>query len=305
MSDLFEEIEERTTLALTNQMEMLTFHLTDSQIYGINVFKVIEVLECPDKIIKMPQSHYAINGVIDHRGKPINIIDLSLSLGLTPVNYREEMGHIIVCEYNNAVQGFLIKNPDKLITKSWDEIKSPTGMLSSYGYLTSLAYTDEGETIQMLDIEKILAEVLEMDHGLSEEMMEQIRKTDYSHFHAIGVDDSKTARTMLQSVFDGIGLNYQLMDHAAKALEYLEALSDEEIKKHRLIISDIEMPGMDGFTFTRKLKEIPRLSGIHVMLHSSMSNKSNMLKAKQVGADEFLAKFHPDSLAEKIIEKFK
>ena len=126
-------------------------------------------------------------------------------------------------------------------------------------------------------------------------------EADYSDCHILGVDDSMTARTMLQSVFDKVGAQYKLMDSAVHAYEYLEGLPDEEIAKIGLVVSDIEMPGMDGFTFTMKIKESPKLSKLYVMLHSSMSNDSNKLKAEQVGANDFLAKFNPDIIAEKIM----
>lgn len=301
MSDIFSEVEEKTSLAMTNQMEMLTFHLTDGQLYGINVFKVIEVLECPKRIIKMPNAHVAIKGAIDHRGKPINVIDLSEALGLEPVDYKNDLSYIIVCEYNNVTQGFLIRETDSLVQKNWNDIKSPSGLLGFQAYLTALAYTDDEQTIQILDIEKVLAEILDMSEELSEDMLEKVMESDYSDCHILGVDDSMTARTMLQSVFDKVGAKYKLMDSAVRAFEYLEGLPDEEIAKIGLVVSDIEMPGMDGFTFARKIKKDPRLSGLYVMLHSSMSNKSNMLKAQQVGADDFLAKFNPDVIVEKIM----
>jgi len=285
VSDIFSEVEEKTSLAMTNQMEMLTFHLTDGQLYGINVFKVIEVVESPKRIIKMPNAHVAIKGAIDHRGKPINVIDLSEALGLEPVDYKNDLSYIIVCEYNNVTQGFLIRETDSLVQKNWNDIKSPSGLLGFQAYLTALAYTDDEQTIQILDIEKVLAEILDMSEELSEEMLEKVMEADYSDCHILGVDDSMTARTMLQSVFDKVGAKYKLMDSAVRAFEYLEGLPDEEI----------------AITFTRKIKNDLRLSGLYVMLHSSMSNKSNMLKAEQVGADDFLAKFNPDIIVEKIM----
>ncbi|MBF0319910.1 MAG: chemotaxis protein CheV [Nitrospirae bacterium] len=305
-----DEVEQRANLALSNQLEMLTFYLSDDQLYGINVFKIIEVLECPSKIIKMPNSNYAVKGTINFRGKSIVVVDLSEALEMEPIDYKNTLSYIIVCEYNELIHGFLINSPNTLINRSWEEVKSPSAVMSQSACLTALAYTDDGKTIQLLDIEKILSEIIGVEKELSENIKESIeqvaKKINFKDYHLLIVDDSKSATMMLQSVVDQLGVTYTLMDNAVNALHLLENFADDTIpitERFAMIISDIEMPGMDGFTFTRKIKGNPKLSGLHVILHSSLSNKSNILKATQVGADDFLAKFQPDAIARKIIDR--
>jgi two-component system chemotaxis response regulator CheV len=208
MGTVLDEVDKRANLALTNQMEMLIFYLNDKQLYGINVFKIIEIIECPKNITKMPLSNPSIRGTVDFRGKAVVVIDLGDVLGMPPLDYKNNITYIIICEYNNAINGFLINSPDSLITRGWDEIKSPSGLLSqTSSYLTAIAYADNNETIQLLDIEKILAEIVGINEELSPEMKEQISQTDGIGRKVLVVDDSKTARLMVKTVLDQFGIS--------------------------------------------------------------------------------------------------
>ncbi|MEO5358972.1 MAG: chemotaxis protein [Nitrospirota bacterium] len=310
MSNITDEIEQRTNLAMSNQLEMLTFYLSDDQLYGINVFKIIEVLECPPKITKMPNSHQAVKGTINFRGRSITVIDLSEALEMEPVDYKNHISYVIVCEYNYLIHGFLINSPNTLINRSWEDVKSPSAIMSKTACLTALAYTDDGKTIQLLDVEKILAETIGVEEELSGDFQDNLEKEavaiNFKDYHLLVVDDSKAARMMLKSVMDKLGVTYTMMESAVNALQLLEDFSKEDVPitdRFAMIISDIEMPGMDGFTFTRKIKGDSKLAGLYVILHSSLSNKSNVSKAKQVGANDFLPKFRPDEIAGKILDR--
>jgi two-component system chemotaxis response regulator CheV len=306
MATVNDEAARRSQLALTNQMEMLTFTLTDLQLYGINVFKILQIIECPRALDRIPRSHDAVVGVIDFRGKPVTVIDLSAAVGFERLDYREKLAYIVVCEYNNDVTGFLVLRPDSLLTRGWDEIHRPAGMLTRSASLTAIAYGDQGETVQLLDIEKILADVVGIDGELSKSFVAAAGASASARKHRVlVVDDSRTARMMVMSVLEQIGVEGVEMESAVRALEYLnlESGGTQGANPFSMIISDIEMPGMDGFTFTRSIREIPRFAGSHIVLHSSMSNDSNRLKAQQVGADDFLSKFLPDELARKILDR--
>ncbi|MBF0566456.1 MAG: chemotaxis protein CheV [Nitrospirae bacterium] len=301
---LFSEVERRTSLALSNQMEMLVFFLNDGQRYGINVFKIVEVIECPHTITRLPHSHPSIKGTIDFRGKAVAIIDLAEFLAMPPQEYKTGVSYVIVSEYNNNVQGFLVHTPDNLITRNWEDIKSPTGMLANTGFLIAIAHTDDGEIIQLLDIERILGDIIGVADVLSEEIVRESKNAGIERYHVMVIDDSKAARTLTKTVLEQMGVRYTIMDNAISALQLLE--KDADLRRSlTMIISDIEMPGMDGFTFTRKVRENPVLKDFYVMLHSSMSNPSNQSKAEQVGADVFVGKFKPDEVALNILNTIK
>jgi two-component system chemotaxis response regulator CheV len=293
MASSLDEALQRSTLSQSNQMEMLTFRLTDNQLYGINVFKIIEIFECPRKIDRMPNSHPAVKGALDFRGNALAVIDLSEAVGLPAKEFRTELAYIIICEYNRTLSAFIIHAPDTLLTRSWADVHKPEGI--SAVSLVAIAYADSGEAIMLLDIETILANVVGIEHDLSSSAMTGVEGKG-SGRHVLVVDDSRTAIMLLQLVLDKMGFTNTAVMSADKALEYLE----KEHDKVDLVISDIEMPGMDGFTFCRALREHTDYRHFKVILHSSMSNPSNQRKAEQAGADRFVAKFDPDSLSEQI-----
>ena len=294
MASTLDEALQRTNLSLSNQMEMLTFRLTDNQLYGINVFKIIEIIECPRRLDHMPNSHPAVKGVVDFRGKALTVIDLSEAVGLAASDFSTKVAYIIICEYNRTLTAFIIETPDTLLTRSWNDIHKQEGIRSLS--LVAIAYADDNEAIMLLDIEAILADVVGIERDLSHVAMSKVAGTG-SGRHVLVVDDSRTAIMLMQAVLEKMGFTCTALLSADKALEYLV----KEHSKVDLVISDIEMPGMDGFTFTRTLRDHGEYKHFKVILHSSMSNQSNQLKAKQSGADTFVAKFDPTVLSEEIV----
>jgi len=293
MTSSLDEALQRTKLAQSNQMEMLTFRLTDEQLYGINVFKIIEIIECPHHIDRMPNSHPAVKGALDFRGNALAVIDLSEAVGLPSKDFRDELAYIIICEYNQSLTAFIIHSPDTLLTRSWQDIHKPAGVNAQS--LVAIAYADGGEAIMLLDIESILSEIIGIERNFKSLAMTEAEGKGTGR-HVLVVDDSRTAIMLLQSVLDKMGFTNTARMSATQALEYLE----QEHSRVDLVISDIEMPGMDGFTFTRTMRENEHYKHLKVILHSSMSNPSNRIKAEQCGADRFVAKFDPDSLAGEI-----
>jgi len=297
MSSSIEEAVQRTSLSMSNQMEMLIFRLTDQQSYGINVFKIIEILECPNRIDRVPHSHPAVRGVIDFRGKAITVIDLSQALGLAAKNFTVERAYLIICEYNQMLTAFIIDSPESLMTRSWSDIHKPKGV--SAKSLVALAYNDDNEAVLLLDIETVLAEVVGLDRGTEGAFLCR-DNLNWASLHILLVDDSRTALLLLQSLLDTLGCRHTSMMTAAQALDFLNTSEQGCPPRIDLVISDIEMPGMDGFTLTRTIRENPAHRDLKIMLHSSMSNPTNQIKAKQAGANDFVAKFDPIFLSERI-----
>ncbi|MBF0371720.1 MAG: chemotaxis protein CheV [Magnetococcales bacterium] len=303
MDNIMDEVDRRANLAFSNQMEMLTFFLSDSQQYGINVFKIIEVVESPKTITKIPLAHPAIVGGFSFRGNMVMVIDLSFSMGLEKVDWENSISYIIVCEYSNTIQGFLVSQPNKLLNIGWDEVKKPGGVIQNSGYLTALAYDADQETIQILDIEKILSEVIGLNEKIDDALIDQGQSAEKRNVRVLVLDDSSAARGMMKNALEQLGIAYTLFEEGHLALEALKDSLQEDQVPFGLIISDIEMPGMDGFTFSRAVKAEPTLKNIPLVLHSSMSNKANRSKAESVGADGFVPKFQPDVIAGLILER--
>jgi len=280
VSSTIDEAAQRTSLSISNQMEMLIFRLTDDQFYGINVFKIIEIVECPKRIDIVPHSHPASRGVIDFRGKAIAAIDL-----------------LIICEYNRQLTAFIIKSPEMLMTRSWSDIHKPKGVNAKS--LVAIAYTEADEAVMLLDIETILSDVVGLDKGMEETCLDS-DNLDWSSLHILLVDDSRSALLLLQSLLDKLGCQHTSMQSATQALDFLNNSQEKNSPLVNMVISDIEMPGMDGFTLVRTIRENPAFHDLKIMLHSSMSNPTNQIKAKQAGANDFVAKFDPVFLSERI-----
>lgn len=299
MTTSLDEALKRTNLSRSNQMEMLTFRLSDGQLYGINVFKIIEILESPRRFDRMPHSHPSVKGAVDFRGKPIVVIDLSEALGMEPVPFDQQLAYLIICEYSRQLNAFVIATPETLLTRGWDEIHKPDGVQAKS--LVAVGYSDSGETILLLDIEGILGEVIGYGIEMRDELTSQGLQTHGKRIMLI--DDSRTALTMMQQTLTKLGFEYEAHTSAVQALNVIKQLEGKgEPPSCDLIVCDIEMPGMDGFTFTRTVREMPSYQTTKIILHSSMSNPTNRMKAEEAGANDFVAKFDPTTLAEHLFK---
>lgn len=304
MAGVLESVNQRTQLAGRNRLELLLFRINNKQRYGINVFKVREVIVCPT-MQQLPHSHPDVRGVIRVRGKTIPVIDLAKVLGmsLSPEPEQTEL-FIIITEFNRSVQGFLVCGVDRILNMNWDAIKPPPRVGSNF--LTAVTQVDD-ELVEILDVEKVLATVTGMVTEVSSELA-MANSEQRAHLPLLVVDDSSTARSMIQRTLEQIGFSCILANSGREGLTLLQQMADEGtpmIDRISLVISDIEMPEMDGYTLTAEIKKDPRLAGLCVVLHSSMSGGFNDSLAKKVGADLFLPKFHPDELARVVLENLK
>ena len=287
--ELLAEVDKRTQLAYSNEMEMLTFFLTDGQLYGLNVFKIIEILECPKTVTKMPNAKDSIKGAIDFRGHAISLIDLAEAMGMEPVDRDNVVSYVLVCEYSTTTQGFLISQPNMLLHKSWDDIISPEGGVYDTSYLTAITY-HEGETIQILDVEKILGEIIGIDDQVSDELVEQASDVGAHKLQILVADDSKAARMLLESALSQMGAHFTLCESATKAWEVLQASADAETgqSSYNLIISDIEMPGMDGFEASEAIRA--RHVDTRIIMVTAYGREEAAQAAEGAGITGFLTK---------------
>lgn len=301
MAGLFENVDMRTRLAGNNRLELLLFRMQGRQRYGINVFKVREVIECPP-LRRVPTAHPAVRGVATIRGRTLSVIDLGKMLGLRTTTDMTGQ-YVVITEFNRSVQGFLVGGVDRIVNMNWDEILSPPVNSGKGNYLTAVTRLDN-EIIEILDVEKVLAEVLPRSIEVSEEVV-STKKTGEKHLPLLVVDDSSTARKMIARTLDQVGIPYLMAVNGREALKQLQdmAADGQAVSgKIGLVVSDIEMPEMDGYTLTIEIKKDPRLKDLYVLLHSSLSGVFNDAMVKKVGADQFLAKFNSDDFARLILE---
>lgn len=309
MSSMIEGVDQRTQLVGHNRLELLLFKLGTQQTFGINVFKVREAIPCP-ALTKLPFSHPVIRGTAHIRGQAISIFDLSLGIGDQPVTDLSK-SFVIITEYNRSVQGFLVSNIERIVNISWSDILPPPKALGNNSYMTAITTLDS-ELIEIIDVEKVMSEVVGADETVSDNLVDNFSSQNAEYRpHILVADDSSVARNQIKRTMEQIGIDTTITRDGKEALQQLQAWADEGINvKHHIamLISDIEMPEMDGYTLTTEIRKDPRIHDIKILLHSSMSGTFNNNMVEVVGADKFIPKFSPDDLAitvQGLIEEWK
>lgn len=304
MAGVLDSVNQRTQLVGQNRLELLLFRLRGRQIYGINVFKVKEVLQCP-RLSSIPNSRNVVRGVAHIRGETIPIIDLSMAIGLPGIPQEElATSFVIITEYNRRTQGFLVTGVDRIMNMNWEDILPPPAGAGKDVYLTAVTRVDD-KLVEIIDVEKILAEVSPLGEDVTEAVLSKSAERVPGHLPVLVVDDSSVARRQIQRCLTAIGMEVVTRNDGKQAFEYLKEVTSDgsRAKDHfSLIISDVEMPEMDGYTLVTKVKGDPALADMFVMLHTSLSGVFNQAMVKKVGADDFMAKFSPDELAERVME---
>lgn len=312
MSTLINEIDARTRLAGANQMELLLFHLGTGEIFGINVFKVREVMKLP-MLTRVPEADSRVLGMANIRGTMVPVIALKRTLGLGDHDVDltnpelKENGVLIITEYNSSLQAFHVAAVDRIIRTSWSQIKTPPALVreNNKGAVTAVTMLEDGRMILILDVEKLLSDICprpddEVFAGIYE-------KPELKAKCVLFADDSSVARTQIKKALEKLGMTYIQTCTGKEAWDYLQKLAEEaatqgepRVNRIQLVLSDIEMPDMDGFTLTKHIRQDPRLAHLPVVLHSSLTGSCNQEKGAQVGATDYVTKFDPKVFAEKL-----
>ena len=306
MSELFKNIEARTRLAGTNKLEILLFTLGVDQrtgrreTFGINVFKVREVMRTP-AITAAPEMPSSVEGMVSLRGVLVPVVDLGRYVGVGADARRDIM---IVTEYNGHTQGFLVEAVDTILRLDWAQMRVPPDMLTANmgGLVTAVTELKDNKLVMMLDVEKVLAETTTQDDQYLFKGIEPIEGSTHTVYFA---DDSSVARRQIERTLDVLGVPYvgsingrMAWEELQKAARFAETTGRKVSDVVSLVLTDVEMPEMDGYILTKSIKSDPRFAGIPVIMHSSLSGMSNQQLGKSVGVDEYVPKFEPQRLAE-------
>ena len=298
MAGVMEGVDQRTKLVGENRLELLLFGLGGRQKFGINVFKVQEVIQCPP-LTAIPNSHRIVRGIASMRGRTITIMDLGAAIGQKPIDISKEQ-YVIVTEYNRSTQGFLVGSVDRIINMNWKDILPPPRGVGNNNYMTAVTKVDES-LVEIIDVEKIMAELVGIVIDVEEDSA--VDSDEAKSIKLLVADDSLVARKQVKATLDKVGLECDLAKNGQEALDMLQAaVADGKplADTYDVIISDIEMPEMDGYTLTTEIRADERLAKIPVMLHTSLSGTFNSNMVKKVGADRFVAKFDAKELAKEI-----
>ncbi|MDP5032932.1 MAG: chemotaxis protein CheV [Paraglaciecola sp.] len=306
MSEILNSVNQRTQLVGENRLELLLFKLNSRQRFGINVFKVREVLQCPP-LTSMPKLNSLVRGIAHIRGQTISVIDMSLATGGKRIEDLKS-AFVIIAEYNGSVQGFLVGSVERIINTNWASIMPPPKGSGRASYLTAVTEI-ENELIEILDVEKILNDISPVNTDLSDDGNEKWKVEDEGKQQKIIfiADDSSVARNQVKKALSALGLEIEMAKNGQEALNRLKEIAAEYgdiTNRVGVLVSDIEMPEMDGYTLTAEIRNTPELKNLHVILHTSLSGVFNQAMVQKVGADDFIAKFNPDELATSVLKWF-
>lgn len=298
MTGILDSVNQRTQLVGQNRLELLTFRLMGRQRYGINVFKVKEVLQCP-KLTSMPNLHPLVKGVAHIRGHTVSVIDLSLAIGGRPTTDVDK-AFVVIAEFNRTIQAFLVTSVERIINMHWEAILPPPDGAGKANYLTAVTNIDN-ELVEILDVEKILAEIAPVDETMDSSIGEEIAQAETEKEivrRILIADDSTVARKQVERAVTSLGFEVVSVKDGKEAYDKLVEMASEGsiYDQISLVISDIEMPEMDGYTLTAEIRRNADLKNLYVILHSSLSGVFNQAMVERVGANSFIAKFNPDEL---------
>ncbi|MEJ9150375.1 chemotaxis protein [Bacillus smithii] len=286
----------------TNELEIVEFEVNGNK-YGINVIKVREII-LPVPVTFIPHSHPHVEGIIELRGEILPVIDMMRVLGFENSQPKEN-DKFIVTEFNRQKAVFRVNNVSKIHRISWQSIEKPSEIYQGKSSEIIGVIKMNGEMLLLLDFEKIMVDI-NPTSGIQVEQVKKLGKRERSNKKIIVAEDSPLLRKLLEETLGEAGyVNIDFFENGQEALSYLESLIEDEfdiVEKVQLVITDIEMPQMDGHHLTKRIKDNPSLKKLPVIIFSSLITNELRHKGEMVGADEQVSKPEINELIKKIDE---
>jgi len=291
--------QDRTDILLesgTNELEIVEF-LIGENTYGINVAKVREIIKFPDATVPVPNEHPSLDGIVDLRGQVVPIINMQRHLGLIN-DIDKSSSYVIVSEFNNTMIGFCVSNVVGIQRLSWHQIEQLTGMSSSESGSVTAVIKLENRMILLLDYEKITSDIYP-DSGMKSETQdvktEAEQGVDRSANTVYVVEDSKYIQKIIVTTLEKAGYRVMSDNDGQMAWDKLTSIINSDnfhaIDDHiNIIISDIEMPQMDGLHLIKNIKTNDKLRHIPCIVFSSLISPEMSVKCESVGADAQMSK---------------
>ncbi|MFC5558468.1 chemotaxis protein [Ureibacillus thermophilus] len=274
----------------TNELEIVEFEVGYNK-YGINVIKVKEIIQ-PIPVTVIPHAHPHIEGIIQLRGEVLPVVDMLKVLGVPNGKYSDQHKYI-VADFNKLRVVFHVDNVTQIHRISWTQIEKPSDI---YQGTTNqvIGVVKIGETmILLLDFEKIMLDI-NPDYGISVEPVKKLGKRERSEKRIVVAEDSPLLRKLLNETLTEAGyMNLEFFENGKDAYNYLETLLEKKgdiTKQVQLVVTDIEMPQMDGHHLTKRIKTHPELQKLPVIIFSSLITDDLRHKGEQVGADDQVSK---------------
>lgn len=273
---------------------LLLFRLHNGRQFALGTLKIRELFPY-QPITSLIQSEPGVIGAVTIRNQTIAIIDMAevIGIGATPRNMVEQ-SFILVTDCQRKTVGFLVSGIDKIIETNWKQIKSPPRTLGKDVFITGTVNVDN-TLIQLMDIELLLGKIYPVKDSRMNVAITDMERERLKPLSILVVDDSRTARKQLTDVLNYLNIEFLVTDNGAHALEIMNKQASEG-HPIDILVSDIEMPGLDGYELTFEVRNNPALADAYVILHTSLSSAISVSQARQVGANEALEKFDAKEL---------
>jgi len=310
---VLDNVDAATNLAKNNELQLLVFRINDkkgSAFYAINVFKTREVVESKNHFLtQIPSAHPLLEGTILLRGLQIPILNLPSWLGSKLNKEDLQKSNILICDFNGVIIGLRIMAAFRVIKKNWNEMHAPDSYrLKEDGVVMNDTRLEDGSLCLILDYEKLLADVIpqamvdvfeDTTNLLDIKIPERLKNGT-----VLIAEDSRTAQRALIQIFKNANINMQIFENGKKLVDYVFSLG-EKAQNLPVIITDIEMPEMSGFTVIKTLKANPMTKDIPIIVNSSMTGENNKREAELLGADGFVDKTKSHDIIPLIISIMK
>ncbi|MGF1754128.1 chemotaxis protein [Vibrio makurazakiensis] len=292
------------TKSKANQSQgMLMFKLSLTQSFAIGTLKVREIVPY-QPTTQIPYSHHHVIGTVTIRNLTVPVIDMSAAIGFRPISPEEYKScFLIVTDCLRTVVAFLVRSIDKIIECDWKSIEPPPATVGTNAFVTGITRYKE-KIVQMLDVELLLSKIYPEYESAQVPMLTDIEREQLKALNILLVDDSSIARKQLSDALDKINIPYKICNNGLDAIELMR----EEASNHRpieMLVSDIEMPGLDGYELAFEVQNDPALNQSYRILHTSLSSEICVDRAHQVGAHEALEKFNAGELIEAMLRGAK
>jgi len=309
MKKMLDTVDQRTNLVGENRLELLLFRINSTQLFAINVFKVKEVVKVPS-LSAMPGSNHSIAGVANIRGTSIPVINLRGAIGFSPLPITNDC-NLIITEYNRSIQGFLVGKVEHIVNLTWGDIMPPPKTAGKNNYLTAITRLEEqgqSHLVSIIDVEKVLAEIINYDIRLSEGVLDETLVPEMPGRKILIVDDSSTARKQVRETLGQLGIEIIEASDGLQALNLLKSWANDGknvATELLMMITDAEMPEMDGYKLTSEVRSDPRMASLFITLNTSLSGSFNNAMVEKVGCDAFISKFQPDLLVTEVQNRLR
>ena len=283
--------------------KLLLFRLAGKRLSALGTLKIREIMPMP-RLTQLPQSHPAVVGTMNFRGSAVPVIDMAAAVGYPRLSAEDrKTASIIVTDIQRQEIGFLVRAVDRIVEANWKQVQAPPRALGDQAFVTGLLQIDN-DLVQLMDVELLLARVYPESMNSAPTQLTDLERETLREQRILLVDDSQVARRQLADALDRESIPYEVTGNGQTALDMMIRANQDQ-NPVTILVSDIEMPGMDGYELTFHLRDDRSLRQPFVILHTSLNSEMSVSYAQQVGANEALTKFDAEELLEAMLRGSK